>query len=61
MSDDISFCLESNKCKRYKCSRHASNIIEKWRDHSFMSLKDTAFCERQKKRRNNERASNLSV
>lgn len=50
MTEDIEFCLH-RECKNRKCERHPSNIRCWWFDHSFVDLKDTDFCKRQKAKR----------
>ena len=39
MSEDITFCY-CLKCKNKKCDRHASNITQHYREHSFAFFKD---------------------
>lgn len=39
MSEDITFC-HYLKCKNKKCERHASNITQHYRVHSFAFFKD---------------------
>ena len=50
MSEDIEFCLH-RECKNRKCERHPYNIRCWWFDHSFMDLKDSEFCKKQKARK----------
>lgn len=50
MSEDIEFCIH-RECKHRSCERHPSQIKAWWFEHSFMDLKDSEFCKKQKEKR----------
>lgn len=50
MSEDIEFCIH-RECKHRSCERHPSQIKAWWFDHSFMDLKNSDFCKKQKERK----------
>lgn len=54
MSEDIEFCVH-RECKHRSCERHPSQIKAWWFEHSFMDLKDSDFCKKQKEKRKEHR------
>ena len=46
MSEDMTFCDDSDECENKKCFRHKCHIKHFEIQHSFAHLKGTNYCER---------------